>query len=238
MTTRDEKKRKQEQQIYDTAIDLFCEIGYKKTTLVDIAAEAGVSTRTLYRYYPTKESILRRFCRENIMAVKAFASNLDEKAPLRDRVLNIMVHDYSQMFCLFDPGHVLHYTRDDDGIINRFEIENIFEIESVYCALFKKEQLSSGIIPNSNAQYCASIIVAIYRHCNDIFRFRHTEQFDLKNLRRFYDEHLDVVWNSLEDKVKSPVAANPLDLTNRHLFNEFEPNIASTITSEGRRGQA
>lgn len=231
MTKREENQREQRQHIYDTAIDLFCEIGYKKTTLVDIAAEAKVSTRTLHRYYPTKESILRRFCRENIMAVKQYASELDCDLPLRQRVLNVMVHDYSQMFCLFDPGYILHYTRDDNGVINRFEIENIFELESVYCMLFKKEQLRFGITPNSNVQYCASVIVALYRHCNDIYRFRHTEQYDLTSLRNFYNEHLDVIWDSFEKMIKSSDAANPLDLTHRHLFNELEPNIAANIMS-------
>ena len=59
-----------EQHLYDAAIDLFCELGYKKTTLIDIAAEANVSTRTLYKYFPTKESILRKFGKENILALK------------------------------------------------------------------------------------------------------------------------------------------------------------------------
>lgn len=234
-TKREENQQEQRQRIYDAAIDLFCEIGYKKTTLMDIAAEADVSTRTLHRYYPAKESILRRFCRENIMAVKAFASELDSSLPLRQRVLDIMVHDYSQMFCLFDPGHILHYTRDDNGVINRFEIENILELESVYCTLFKKEQLQLGIIPNSNVQYCASIVVALYRHCNDIYRFRHTEQYNLASLRNFYDEHLDVIWESFEQRIKSNDAANPLDLTHRHLFSELDSNAAQGITSGGRR---
>lgn len=97
--------------------------------------------------------------------------------------------------------------------------------------LFKKEQLRFGITPNSNVQYCASVIVALYRHCNDIYRFRHTEQYDLTSLRNFYNEHLDVIWDSFEKMIKSSDAANPLDLTHRHLFNELEPNIAANITS-------
>ena len=54
MANREEKKQLTEQHLYDVAIDLFCEQGYKQTTLTDIAAEADVSTRTLYKYFPTK----------------------------------------------------------------------------------------------------------------------------------------------------------------------------------------
>ena len=38
MANREEKKQLTEQHLYDVAIDLFCEQGYKQTTLTDIAA--------------------------------------------------------------------------------------------------------------------------------------------------------------------------------------------------------
>ncbi|MFZ2241579.1 MAG: helix-turn-helix domain-containing protein, partial [Gordonia amarae] len=37
-----------------TAMRLFAEQGYEATTIVQVAAEAGVSTRTLTLYFPTK----------------------------------------------------------------------------------------------------------------------------------------------------------------------------------------
>lgn len=197
MARREDNKRAIEQHIYETALKLFCEIGYRETTLMDISAEAQVSTRTLYRYYPTKESILRRFCHENILELKAFVRAMDDSEPLFERVINIMVEDYSLMFGVFDPGHILHYTRDADGILNRFEIENILEMESIYCTVLKNEQVAHGIEPNSNILRCASVIAAIYRHCNDIFRFRNVGKFDEKKLARFYREHMSVVWDSL-----------------------------------------
>ena len=69
MPSRQENKQAMEQRLYDAAISLFCELGYQKTTLTDIAAEAEVSTRTLYKYFPTKESILRKFGKENILSL-------------------------------------------------------------------------------------------------------------------------------------------------------------------------
>lgn len=135
--------------------------------------------------------------------LKSFAGSMDDSIPLKDKVLNVMAHDFSQMFCLFDPGYVLHYTRDDDGIINRFEIENLLELESVYCMLFRQEQMDHGIEPNISVRKCSSIIVAVYRHCNDIFRFKKHERYSVETIRNFYKVHVDIIWPSLYDELLS-----------------------------------
>jgi AcrR family transcriptional regulator len=46
------------QEILETALRLFTEQGYDKTTIAQIAREAGVSQRTLFRYFGTKEDLL------------------------------------------------------------------------------------------------------------------------------------------------------------------------------------
>jgi AcrR family transcriptional regulator len=44
--------------LFDTAIDLMAERGYAATTLRDVASEAGVSPGLLYRYFPSKQSVV------------------------------------------------------------------------------------------------------------------------------------------------------------------------------------
>ncbi|HKI43367.1 MAG TPA: TetR family transcriptional regulator [Mycobacterium sp.] len=44
--------------LVDVALDLFSTQGYDATTTDEIAKAAGVSTRTFFRYFPTKQSIL------------------------------------------------------------------------------------------------------------------------------------------------------------------------------------
>ena len=219
MSSRQENKQAMEQHLYDAAINLFCEWGYKKTTLTDIAAEAEVSTRTLYKYFPTKESILRKFGRENILALKSFASSLPSDLPVRDKVLATMVQDYQLMFGLFDVSYILHSARDDQGVLNRFELENVLAAESIYCTLFKREQLARGKTPNDMVALCASVVLGLYRHCTDLYRFRKKGTFNEKELRAFYASHLDVVWGSLYEALLSDAPRQgALFSVDKHLF--------------------
>ena len=225
MPSRKENKMAMEQRLYDAAIELFCELGYQKTTLNDIAAEAEVSTRTLYKYFPTKESILRKFGKENILALKAFSGKLPLDMPLEDKVIETMVQDFKLMFGLFDVSYILHSARDESGMFARFELENILASESIYCNLFKQEQLKEGMEPNEMVALCASIVMGLYRHCNDLYRFRKKGTFDEKDLRAFYRTHIDAVWGSLHRSLLSvPARYAPLLNIDKHLFGSLEPN--------------
>jgi AcrR family transcriptional regulator len=46
------------QEILHTALRLFAQQGYDETTIAQIAREAGVSQRTLFRYFGTKEELI------------------------------------------------------------------------------------------------------------------------------------------------------------------------------------
>lgn len=53
--TKEPEERKQE--ILDTAIQLFHEKGYEKTSIADIANAIGVAQGLCYRYFPSKEAL-------------------------------------------------------------------------------------------------------------------------------------------------------------------------------------
>jgi AcrR family transcriptional regulator len=46
------------QAILDTAVRLFAEQGYEQTTIAQIAREGGISQRSLFRYFGTKEDLV------------------------------------------------------------------------------------------------------------------------------------------------------------------------------------
>jgi AcrR family transcriptional regulator len=90
---RERKKRQTREAIARAALELFVERGYAATTLADIAEAAGVSTRTIFAYFPGKEDIL--FC--DFEALRdALAETLAERpagkdalGTLRDFILSV-----------------------------------------------------------------------------------------------------------------------------------------------------
>ena len=52
------KKERIKRQLAEAAADLFYERGYAATTVDDIMAAVEVSTRTFFRYFPTKEDLV------------------------------------------------------------------------------------------------------------------------------------------------------------------------------------
>lgn len=55
---RERKRRDTLQRIAQTGLKLFMEKGYEETTLDDIAAAAGISRRTFFHYFKSKDEIL------------------------------------------------------------------------------------------------------------------------------------------------------------------------------------
>ena len=55
---RERKRRETRQRIAETGLQLFLANGYENTTLDTIAAEAGISRRTFFSYFKSKEDLL------------------------------------------------------------------------------------------------------------------------------------------------------------------------------------
>src|SRR5476649_1530778 len=55
---RERKKRLMRQQLSDTATEMFVERGFDAVRVSEIAAACGVSEKTVYNYFPTKESLI------------------------------------------------------------------------------------------------------------------------------------------------------------------------------------
>ena len=58
MGVREDKKRHTRERLERAALDLFARRGYERTTVEDVAARAGVSARTAFRYFPTKADLV------------------------------------------------------------------------------------------------------------------------------------------------------------------------------------
>src|SRR5690349_21256908 len=88
---RERKKRETRDALTRTALELFAERGYDETTLAEIAEAAGVSTRTIFAYFPSKEDILfantQAMCDALGHALAERPAGTDALTALRDFIL-------------------------------------------------------------------------------------------------------------------------------------------------------
>ena len=55
---RERKKRLMRQRLSDTATEMFMERGFDRVRVAEVAAACGVSEKTVFNYFPTKESLV------------------------------------------------------------------------------------------------------------------------------------------------------------------------------------
>ena len=55
---RERKKRLMRRQLSDTATEMFMERGFEAVRVAEIAEACGVSEKTVYNYFPTKEALI------------------------------------------------------------------------------------------------------------------------------------------------------------------------------------
>ena len=81
--TKEPEVRKQE--IIDTALKLFGEKGYEKTSITDIAKAIGVAQGLCYRYFPSKEALFDSAIEQyaDVLVEQMVSSEKDENESLR-----------------------------------------------------------------------------------------------------------------------------------------------------------
>jgi AcrR family transcriptional regulator len=82
-TARDDRRVRVEAEIEETAVNLFAARGFEAVTIDEIAEAAGISRRTFFRYFGSKEDLLLRDMRRR---VDGFIEALEHR-PLDEPVL-------------------------------------------------------------------------------------------------------------------------------------------------------
>ncbi|MFD2421765.1 TetR/AcrR family transcriptional regulator [Amycolatopsis pigmentata] len=100
-------------EILATALRLFTEQGYDETTMAQIAREAGVSQRTLFRYFGTKEDLLggreNRFGEVLVDTIEKQPAEADAWTVLRAGLAAVLaLHDSREQ--ALERFRLLHHT--------------------------------------------------------------------------------------------------------------------------------
>ena len=73
------------------ALRLFAERGFDSTTIEQVAAAAGVSERTFFRYYTTKASVLWSDFETEVETIRAALGSVADDVPMMDAIRGAVV---------------------------------------------------------------------------------------------------------------------------------------------------
>jgi AcrR family transcriptional regulator len=83
MGLRERKKQRMYQDVSDTAVRLFLERGFDAVSVAEVAAAAGISKPTLFRYFPAKEDlVLHRIADHEAEAARVVRDRPAHQSPL------------------------------------------------------------------------------------------------------------------------------------------------------------
>lgn len=92
------KRERTRKALQESAFRLFTEHGYEATTVERIAAEAGVSSMTFFRYFPTKEDVVLRDDYDPLLEelVRAQPRHLSPLRRVREALMSVFPAIYAQ----------------------------------------------------------------------------------------------------------------------------------------------
>jgi AcrR family transcriptional regulator len=89
---RERKRRQTRQQLISAAMRLFEEKGYEQTTVAEIAAATGVSTKTFFNYFASKDEVLFPHLSKRIDAAVALIGQGGHDEHMADVLVRAMQH--------------------------------------------------------------------------------------------------------------------------------------------------
>lgn len=91
MSVREDKKRETRERLERAALDLFVRNGYEQTTVDDVAARAGVSARTAFRYFPAKSDLVFGESEADLAALRTELAAQDRSLPALEAARRALV---------------------------------------------------------------------------------------------------------------------------------------------------
>ncbi len=133
---RERKKQATREALVRAGMELFIERGYDQTTLAEIAEAAGVSTRTIFAYFPSKEDILfatyQTMRDALVQALEERPAGVDALTALRTFILS-SAHEKTEL------DHKLGCVIDADATLASHRRARLGELRDVLAAAIAKD---------------------------------------------------------------------------------------------------
>ena len=92
-----------EKQIIEAARKLFHKFGFKKVSMDEIANAAGVTKKTIYMHFPSKEELLKYFIKEELTNMKNIVEEVEKKnsgffETVNEGIYNLLIYKKEKDF--------------------------------------------------------------------------------------------------------------------------------------------
>lgn len=125
------------------AWSLFERNGFESTTMADVASAVGISRRTLFNYFATKEALLYPAVDEYMDCFGALLMDRPQSEPLFQSLEYCLHHSHDKQMELedrFNPGPVVHAARLGDGAVRYSRDHWAREMEQVVARRLEGQQ--------------------------------------------------------------------------------------------------
>lgn len=157
---RETKKRATFDALLTTAIELFDQKGYDNVSVDEIALAAGVSRRTFFRYFDSKDEVVFYNSLERLAVFRTEISKLQANQSLSERFIHLVNH-VSHVY-MGNRDELLRQRRIIDGAstLGALELANVAEWESVAIKAFVVDDTGES---SFIAQVYAAVALAAFR---------------------------------------------------------------------------
>ena len=156
MGLRETKKLATRQQIAGVAMRLFVTRGFDRVTVAEVAREAGVSEKTVFNYFPSKEDL---FFDEAPERLRSLAEGIRAR-PVEETVLHAMRRmQLADVPRLTSPGFV-HFARtlEESPTLLAKEVDVMSQFVQTIAEVLLEEGLSER-----DARISATLLVGVHR---------------------------------------------------------------------------
>jgi len=146
-------------EIAKAALHLFARDGYDAVGLDAVAAESGVSLRTLYRYFPAKDELLSPL----VMGGTAGLAELLAERPAEEPLAEAVEHAYEERAAFAGPGnvHVLIGLLISVPALRARWLDDLRSIEEALAPVIRER--AHGDLDEDQARCTAAVVVTALR---------------------------------------------------------------------------
>ncbi|MCM2980386.1 TetR/AcrR family transcriptional regulator [Niallia circulans] len=149
------RSEQKKEDIYQAALKLFSHNGFSKTTIKDIAVEAGVSFGTVFTYYENKETLFTECVNRPLQLFKEIINETkNELTDLTEEKLKYIIRKHLNLFMESEKElRIVQYViGQPDRFAEIHALDEFVELFLVYIQEIVHIGMEKGFLPKSNSK--------------------------------------------------------------------------------------